>query len=164
MSAFEMTVDRLAEAERKVQRDPDDDLAAERLRVERARVGLCPDHGLALTGTVRRTCPGCRSERKATNARRRRVQRLADMVYQDRVEREVHPEGEFDAAGRWYPTDREDAGDITGRVRSPSRAWPYGYIKACRSKRHCRVLVERALKGLDVPGDVELALEAIGEG
>lgn len=52
---------------------------------------------------------------------------------QDRLE---HPDGSFDNAGRWYPTDDEDCG-ITARVRSPSRSWPNSYMLACRSLDHC---------------------------
>jgi len=55
-----MTTD-LATAERAVTRDPEDRLARERLRVERERVGHCPDHDMPLSGTVHRTCVRCRA-------------------------------------------------------------------------------------------------------
>ena len=79
---------------------------------------------------------------------------LTAKVYTSRKDRAVHPEGKFDGAGRWYPSDCEDAGGDGTSVRSPSRAWPYSYLIRCRTRQHCAVLVIRALEGLDVPADV----------
>jgi hypothetical protein len=56
-------------------------------------------------------------------------------VYAARRDRLVHPEGTFDDAGRWYPSDRENTAGLGG-IRSPSRAWPYSYMIACRTRKH----------------------------
>jgi hypothetical protein len=45
------------------------------------------------------------------------------------------PDGRCDNGGRWYPSDAEDAG-VSRRVRSPSRAWPWSYYKACFALPH----------------------------
>lgn len=79
---------------------------------------------------------------------------LVKKVYEARRDRITHPKGSRDRAGRWYPSAIEDAyGDGTC-VRSPSRAWPWSYMHRCRTRQHCRVLVERALAGKPVPDDV----------
>jgi len=89
---------------------------------------------------------------------------LIRSIYEARRDRMIHPEsGCWDKAGRWYPSDREDAGDVRGRIRSPSRAWPYSYMLACRTRKHCAVLVEAALRGESVPSDVSRAVAAARE-
>lgn len=82
------------------------------------------------------------------------VTALVKKVYEGRRDRDVHPEGKFDSAGRWYPSEIEDADGDGTCVRSPSRAWPYSYMLRCRTRQHCRVLVERGLEGKAVPDDV----------
>jgi hypothetical protein len=62
-------------------------------------------------------------------------------VYENRKNRIEHPEGQFDTAGRWYPSAREDAG-VTSRIRTPSRAYPYSYMAACRTLKHVRMLAK----------------------
>jgi hypothetical protein len=74
-------------------------------------------------------------------------------LYDLRQARKSHPEGEFDKAGRWYPSAREDADGDGSSTRSPTRAWPYSYMLRCRTRQHCAVLVTRALAGHDVPAD-----------
>lgn len=64
------------------------------------------------------------------------------LVYHARKDRLTHPEGKFDNAHRWYPSDREDAGDVVGCVRSPSRAWPYSYMQRARTRKHVAHLAE----------------------
>jgi hypothetical protein len=83
---------------------------------------------------------------------------LVDAVYDARKDRDVHPEGTFDKAMRWYPSDREDCGGSGTRVRSPSRKWPYSYMLRCRTKDHVRTLVRAGLAGADVPPDVQRVL------
>ena len=78
-------------------------------------------------------------------------------AYDRRRLHEVNPEGTFDGRGRWYPSDREEAGDVRGAVRAPSAAWPYSYTLRCRTREHCAALVWRALGGIDVPDDVTFA-------
>jgi hypothetical protein len=84
------------------------------------------------------------------------IKALTEKLYQSRKTRASHPDGKFDSAQRWYPSEIEDAGgEIIRTHRSPSRAWPFSYMLACRAKKHCKVLVERALAGHAVPSDCE---------
>lgn len=89
------------------------------------------------------------------------IKQLVQGIYEARRDRQVNPEGHFDGAGRWYPTDREDAG-VTRTLRSPSRAWPYSYMVGCRTRKHVAALVTAALAGHDVPVDVSRALAVAG--
>jgi len=59
----------------------------------------------------------------------------AAKLYIDRQNRTVHPDGKFDNASRWYPSDSERCG-CCDAVRSPSRAWPYSYMIHCRTAKH----------------------------
>ena len=52
------------------------------------------------------------------------------------------PQGSSDNGGRWYPSDAEDADGYTRSIRSPSRAWPWTYLKAACSRKHCIALAE----------------------
>lgn len=53
------------------------------------------------------------------------------------------PEGTWDNAGRWFPSEKEDCGGlITGRIRTPSRAWPRSYWNAAKSLKHVAALYE----------------------
>jgi hypothetical protein len=56
-----------------------------------------------------------------------------------RQERLEHPEGSFDNAGRFYPSDSEDCG-VSSYIRSPSRSYPHSYMLACRTLDHCERL------------------------
>lgn len=86
---------------------------------------------------------------------------LTQTAYEARRDRQVNPEGKFDGAGRWYPSQTEDAdGSIERTHRSPSRAWPYSYMTACRTRKHVKALVERALAGLQVPSDIASIVRA----
>ena len=87
------------------------------------------------------------------------IKSIVDAIYTARKTRRTHPEGRTDNAGRWYPGDREDAG-VSSRIRSPSRAWPWSYMLACRTRKHVAQLVEIALRGGDVPADVARAIGA----
>jgi hypothetical protein len=61
----------------------------------------------------------------------------AARAYLDRRDRRSHPDGKTDSGGRWYPSDSEDInGTITRTIRSPSRAWPWSYMVACRTAGH----------------------------
>jgi hypothetical protein len=88
------------------------------------------------------------------------IKSLVKGIYEARRDRQVNPEGHFDGAGRWYPSDSENAaGNLTSRLRSPSRAWPYSYMTGARTRKHVAVLVARALVGQTVPTDVARAIE-----
>jgi hypothetical protein len=79
-------------------------------------------------------------ENKEMTSNERKAQ--IKIVYEVRRDRLTNPEGKFDNAGRWYPSDREDAGDVIGCVRSPSRAWPYSYMQRARTRKHVAVLAD----------------------
>lgn len=55
--------------------------------------------------------------------------------YTKRKEREVHPDGEFDNAGRCYPSEDEEL-TCCNNIRTPSRSWPYSLLRHCRSLEH----------------------------
>ena len=59
-------------------------------------------------------------------------------VYKQLKDREIHPSGEFDGAGRFYATHR----DLID-VRSPSRSWPYSHMTACRTKKYVTKVCEK---------------------
>jgi hypothetical protein len=153
-----MSDGRLRTLARKAVNDPS---LSQALATERARAGLCVKHPDGkMTGVKRRTCSECRAERKQELARERALRELVLRVYEPRRDRTAHPDGSFDSGGRWFPTEAEDAGDVAGEVRSPSRRWPYSYMIRARSRKHCQVLVERGLAGELVPLDVAMVLRA----
>lgn len=88
---------------------------------------------------------------------------LVDAVYIARRDRRINPEGDFDKAGRWTPSDRENAGGSGTSTRAPSRSWPFSYMTRCRTKEHATILIRRALGFHDVPPDVEAVLVRAGE-
>ena len=57
-----------------------------------------------------------------------------------RQARTEHPDGAFDKAGRWEPSDIENCDNYTRWIRTPSRAWPNTYNHAARSLEHCEAL------------------------
>lgn len=59
------------------------------------------------------------------------------LLRRDRIE---HPEGAADNGGRWYPADETETELVAGRIRAPSRRWPWSYMLACRTLRHCCAL------------------------
>ncbi len=58
----------------------------------------------------------------------------AAFAYYNRKERNCHPPGEFDNAGRFYSEERTD---YMGSIRGPSRRFPYSEMTAARSAEHC---------------------------
>ncbi len=64
-------------------------------------------------------------------------QKLQNAVteFENRQSRRVHPDGTFDKAGRWYPSDSESCG-CCDEVRGPSRSYPYSYMVHCRTAKH----------------------------
>jgi len=56
-------------------------------------------------------------------------------VFASRHDRASHPAGDFDKAGRWYPSATEHA-SCCNAIRTPSRAHPYSYMVHCRTRRH----------------------------
>lgn len=54
----------------------------------------------------------------------------------------------------WVPTAREDAHEVIGLVKPPNRVRHHAYCVSCRTLRHCRWLVWRALFGYEVPDDI----------
>lgn len=64
-------------------------------------------------------------------------------VYEALRDRVIHPDGKFDNAGRWYPSEAEDCG-ISRVIRTPSRAYPYSYLVACRTRKHVTQLAAQS--------------------
>jgi len=58
----------------------------------------------------------------------------AIIKYIARADRQEHPSGHFDGAGRWYPS--ETCGPLCHGYRSPSRAYSYSALCHCRSAHH----------------------------
>lgn len=50
------------------------------------------------------------------------------------------PEGGFDNARRWFPQGRDK--EVMADVRYPSRSFPFSYLKACKSIKHCAALFD----------------------
>lgn len=59
----------------------------------------------------------------------------AAQLFLARQQRQEHPDGKFDSAGRWNPS-REERCKCCANIRTPSRRWPYSRMKHCRSLRH----------------------------
>ena len=59
----------------------------------------------------------------------------AARTFIDRRDRTAHPQGKFDNAGRWYPSESETCACCSS-VRGPSRAYPYSYMTHCRTMAH----------------------------
>jgi hypothetical protein len=59
-------------------------------------------------------------------------------VYDMLKNREIHPSGEFDKGGRWYAKNS----DLIN-VRSPSRAWPYSQMLACRTLKYVKKVYDK---------------------
>jgi hypothetical protein len=55
--------------------------------------------------------------------------------YRKRRDRQSHPDGRFDSAGRWYPSAPE-LKECCNSVREPSRGFPYSYMTHCRTAKH----------------------------
>ncbi len=81
-------------------------------------------------------------------------------LYDSRKSRRTHPEGSFDKAMRWEPTEAEDQDGDGTCVRTPSRAWPYSYMVRCRTKAHCKALILAAVACKKVPIDALWALKS----
>lgn len=56
-------------------------------------------------------------------------------TYYSRQNRQKHPEGVFDNAGRWFPSKMEKC-DCCYGLRLPSRAYPYSLMVHCRTITH----------------------------
>jgi len=59
----------------------------------------------------------------------------ATKEYLSRKNRISHPEGSFDKARRWHPSDMERC-EACSTVREPSRAYPFSIMTHCRSISH----------------------------
>jgi hypothetical protein len=93
---------------------------------------------------------------------------FVDTVYTRRKAHVRHPEGSFlhpgGALSPWYPSQREEAGDILWRIKkkpTDPRSHPLVYMNPCRTKRHCLVLCQRSIQRQDVPPDVSRAYDEV---
>ena len=68
--------------------------------------------------------------------------RTAEEIYATRKSRREHPDGTFDKAGRWYPSEAETC-ECCKHIRPPSRGWPYSLMVHCRTMKHIRNLVKK---------------------
>jgi len=85
--------------------------------------------------------------------------------YLNRRDRESDPEGSFDSAGRWYPSD-EERQECCRTIREPSRKWPYSLLVHCRSLRHVARLygVDEQTLRLIARRDYDKRLEKLEDG
>ena len=56
-------------------------------------------------------------------------------IYLSRYNRNSNPEGDFDKAGRWYPSNEESQKCCT-KISSPTRNHPYSLMVHCRTLKH----------------------------
>lgn len=70
----------------------------------------------------------------ADNERPQRISQAAQAYFRRKSRRE-HPEGQFDSAQRWYPSEDERQ-TCCGKIRHPSRSYPYSYMVHCRTVEH----------------------------
>lgn len=56
-------------------------------------------------------------------------------VLRARQDRTEHPDGTWDKAGRWYPSEHELA-ECCRKIAGPTRAYPYTFMVHCRSALH----------------------------
>ena len=59
-------------------------------------------------------------------------------VYQQLKNREIHPAGEFDNAGRFFAKHA----DLFDSVREPSRAYPYSQMTSARALKNVKKLYD----------------------
>ena len=62
---------------------------------------------------------------------------IINTIYQELKNRMIHPTGKFDNGGRWHA---EHSDYIS--CRSPSRAWPFSEMTACRTKKYVKAIFE----------------------
>ena len=67
--------------------------------------------------------------------------------YFGRRQRHAHPAGEWDNAGRWYPSEDEHQ-ECCRCIRYPSRRFPHSLNKHCRSLQHIALMYRVDLKYL----------------
>jgi len=60
-------------------------------------------------------------------------------VYLMLKDREINPSGSFDKAGRWW--SKYD--DFVENIRTPSRAFPYSQMSACRTKKYVKFINQK---------------------
>lgn len=63
---------------------------------------------------------------------------MINQIYGELKDRQIHPSGKFDNGGRWY----SDNSDLIS-CRTPSRAWPYSEMTACRTKKYIKKVAEK---------------------
>ncbi|MDX2369700.1 MAG: hypothetical protein QNK36_15095 [Colwellia sp.] len=66
------------------------------------------------------------------------IKEAIKIVYTELKNRDIHPSGTFDNGGRFY-AEHDDLID----VRSPSRAWPYSHMQACRTLKYVKAVCEK---------------------
>ena len=69
------------------------------------------------------------------------MKEIINKIFEMAKSREIHPSGDLDKAGRWYPDDLLSA--LMDSVRSPTRSYPWSYMSHCRTKKFIKKCVEK---------------------
>lgn len=80
--------------------------------------------------------------KKIDKLTRETARQAVPLLYLARKERRAHPDGHFDSAGRWYPSQDENSDHFTFGIREPTRRWPHSYMRSARTWNHCDLLAE----------------------
>jgi hypothetical protein len=81
--------------------------------------------------------------------------RMVDFILDEREPEGIMTKSDGSTFKGWAPLEREDGGDIIGRIRNPQ-----SYFAAAKTRRHVVHLLARALRGEDVPPDVQRVLDS----
>lgn len=69
-----------------------------------------------------------------------KIELAIKILFWARKTRVANPVGKFDSAKRWIPSAEEDGDNFTAGIRTPSRAWPFSYMVAARTRKHIAAL------------------------
>jgi len=82
---------------------------------------------------------------------------LAKAIVTARKASSLRPEGKYDSARRWEPSDAEWQ-TCCRSIRSPTRTWPWSLLKHAHTRTHADGLVRAWLDGHSVPASVAALL------
>jgi hypothetical protein len=75
-------------------------------------------------------------------------------IFESRKRGFTQPDGTSDDKDRWFPSEKEDADGDGSFTYPPTPKRPYTYLERCKTRKHVKLLVHRAILGLPVPGDI----------
>ena len=123
-----------------------------------------PDRG---TSMMQKRRPG-----DMTSEQRHRGKKVASTTnlsravaeYITRQERRRHPDGPFDRAGRWYPSEGEKRA-CCANIRSPSQTWPWSNVASLYDldPRVLRRAIRRAKEQPTAPEYAAVAAQIMAE-